>query len=173
MMGEFIDCHRAAVGVESICRTLRFAPSAYYERKRQTADPKSRCPRQKSDEMLRAAIRGVWEDNFRVYGVRKVWRQLLREDHKVARCTVERLMREMGLRGVVRGRAKRTTVPAEKDQRQLDLVQRRFYAYRPNQLWVADFTYVATWSGFVYAAFVIDVFARSLVGWRGVELAAE
>ena len=166
MMVEFIDCHRAAVGVESICRTLRFAPSAYYERKRQTADPKSRCPRQKSDEMLRAAIRGVWEDNFRVYGVRKVWRQLLREDHKVARCTVERLMREMGLRGVVRGRAKRTTVPAEKDQRQLDLVQRRFYAYRPNQLWVADFTYVATWSGFVYAAFVIDVFSRMIVGWR-------
>ena len=126
----------------------------------------SRSPRQTVDEMLRAAIRCVWEGNFRVYGARKVWRQLLREGYDVARCTVERLMREMGLWGVIRGRSKRTTIAADKDPRPLDLVQRRFRAERPNQLWVADFTYVATWSGFAYVAFVIDVFSRMIVGWR-------
>jgi len=166
MMVEFIDRHRASVGVEPICRTLQFAPSAYYERKRQEADPRQRSSRQKSDESLRVAIRRVWEDNFQAYGARKVWRQLRREGIDVARCTIERLMREMGLRGVVRGRCKRTTIPADKDSRPLDLVQRRFQADRPNQLWVADFTYVSTWSGFVYVAFVVDVFSRMIVGWR-------
>jgi putative transposase len=166
MMVAFIDRHRATLGVESICRTLQFAPSAYYERKRQSAQPRLRSQRQKADETLRTAIRRVWEDNFQVYGARKVWRQLRREGFDVARCSIERLMREMGLQGVIRGRAKRTTIPADKDPRPLDLVQRRFRADRPNQLWVADFTYVATWTGFVYVAFVIDVFSRMIVGWR-------
>lgn len=166
MMVEFIDRHRASVGVESICRTLRFAPAAYYERKRQFARPERRSTRQKTDDALRVAIRSVWEDNFGVYGARKIWRQLHREGHDVARCTVERLMREMGLQGVVRGQKKRTTIPSDHDQRPLDLVQRHFRADRPNQLWVADFTYVATWSGFVYTAFVIDVYSRMIVGWR-------
>jgi putative transposase len=166
MMVVFIDRHRAALGVESICRTLQFAPSSYYERTRQAAEPELRSARQKTDETLRADIRRVWEDNFRVYGARKLWRQLRREGHTVARCTVERLMREMGLQGVIRGRTRRTTIPADKDPRPLDLVQRRFRADRPNQLWVADFTYVATWAGFVYVAFVIDVFSRMIVGWR-------
>jgi transposase InsO family protein len=166
MMVAFIDRHRTAVGVESICRTLQFAPSAYYKRKRQSAEPRLCSPRRKTDEALRTAIRRVWEDNFRVYGARKVWRQLRREGFDVARCTIERLMHEMGLQGVIRGRTKRTTIPADRDQRPLDLVQRRFRADRPNQLWVADFTYVATWPGFVYVAFVIDVFSRMIVGWR-------
>ena len=166
MMVAFIDHHRQALGIEPICRTLQFAPSAYYERKRQSAAPELRSPRQKTDDALRAAIRRVWEDNFEVYGARKVWRQLRREGYDVARCTIERLMHEMGLQGVIRGKKKRTTIPSEKDPRPLDLVQRQFAAERPNQLWVADFTYVATWLGFVYVAFVIDVFARMIVGWR-------
>jgi transposase InsO family protein len=108
----------------------------------------------------------VWEENFRAYGARKVWRQLNREHIRVARCTVERLMRREGLCGLVRGRRKRTTIPAEVADRPLDRVQRQFVANRPNQLWIADFTFVATWAGFVYVAFVIDVFARRIVGWR-------
>lgn len=166
MMVAFIDRHRAALGVESICRTLQFAPSAYYERKKQTKEPELRSPRQKADESLREVIRHLWEENFKVYGARKLWRQLRKYGHDVARCTVERLMRAMGIQGVIRGRSTRTTIPADKDPRPLDLVQRRFSAERPNQLWVADFTYVATWSGFVYVAFVIDVFSRMIVGWR-------
>lgn len=166
MMVAIIDRHREAMGVESICRTLQFAPSAYYERKRQAQEPELRSPRLKADEALRPAIRRVWEENFMAYGARKVWLQLRREGHDVARCTIERLMREMGLQGVTRGRRKRTTIPADQDPRPLDLVQRRFRADRPNQLWVADFTYVATWSGFVYVAFVVDVFSRMIVGWR-------
>lgn len=166
MMVEFIDRHRGALGVESICRTLQFAPSAYHERKRQAKAPELRSPRQKSDEALRAAIRRVWDSNFQAYGARKVWRELVREGVVVARCTVERLMRSMGLQGVVRGKAKRTTISSDRDIRPLDLVNRKFVASRPNQLWVADFTYVATWKGFVYVAFVIDVFSRMIVGWR-------
>lgn len=166
MMVAFIDRYRAALGVESICRTLQFAPSAYYERKRQSVESGRRSPRQKTDESLRGAIRRVWEDNFGVYGARKVWRQLRREGHEVAYCTIERLMRKMGLQGVIRGRKKRTNIPVDQDPRPLDLVQRRFRADRPNQLWVADFTYVAAWSGFVYVAFVVDVFSRRIVGWR-------
>lgn len=166
MMVEFVDRHRATLGVEPICRTLQFAPSAYYERKRQARQPELRSPRRKTDESLREAIRRVWEDNFRVYGARKVWRQLRREGCNVARCTIERLMREMGLQGVRRGLRKRTTISADSDPRPLDLVQRRFTADRPNQLWVADFTYVATWTGFVYVAFIVDVFSRMIVGWR-------
>lgn len=166
MMVEFIDRNRAALGVESICRVLQFAPAAYYERKKQAAEPELRSPRRKTDEALRTAIRRVWDDNFQAYGARKVWRELVREGFVVARCTVERLMRSMGLQGVVRGKAKRTTISSDRDIRPLDLVHRRFVADRPNQLWVADFTYVATWKGCVYVAFVIDVFSRMIIGWR-------
>jgi putative transposase len=166
MMVAFIDEHRSSKGVESICATLPIAPSTYYEQKAQSDDPERRSPRRKSDSALREQITRVWEANLSVYGSRKVWRQLRRDGYQIARCTVERLMRQMGLHGVVRGRTKRTTVAADRDQRPLDLVRRVFQAVRPNQLWVADFTYVATWSGFVYVAFVIDVFSRMIVGWR-------
>lgn len=165
-MIAFIDAHRGQYGVESICKQLPIAPSTYYEHKGRQADP-SRLPRRvQRDAGLSGSIRRVWDGNFRVYGARKVWRQLCREGIAVARCTVERLMRREGLCGVVRGRKKRTTIPADVAERPLDRVQRRFIASRPNELWIADFTYVATWTGFVYVAFVIDVFARRIVGWR-------
>jgi putative transposase len=165
-MLAFIDAHRGEYGVEPICRQLPIAPSTYYEHKSRQADPSRLPPRVQRDAELSGSIRRVWDENFRVYGARKVWRELRREGVPVARCTVERLMRHAGLCGVVRGRRKRTTIPAEIDQRPLDRVQRQFVASRPNQLWIADFTYVATWTGFVYVAFVIDVFARCIVGWR-------
>lgn len=129
-------------------------------------DPETRPDRQKSDDYSSGEIRRVWEDDKEVYGTKKVWRQLKREGSLLARCTVERLIKSMGLEGVVRGKVKRTTVPSDADPRPLDLVQRRFHAVRPNQLWVADFTYVATWAGWVYVTFVIDVFSRMIVGWR-------
>jgi len=165
-MVAFIDEHRDGQGVESICKTLPIAPSTYYEQKAKRADPMKRSSRQKRDATLRDAIKRVWEVNYSVYGVRKVWHQLKREGYEVARCTVERLMHQMGLQGVVRGKKKRTTIASDKDIRPLDLVRREFHADRPNQLWVADFTYVATWAGFVFVAFVIDVFSRMIVGWR-------
>jgi len=166
MMVAFIDEHREVQGVESICKTLPIAPSTYYEQKSKQANPEKRSTRQKCDANLQEAIRRVWDSNFSVYGARKVWHQLRREGYEVARCTVERLMRQMGIHGVVRGKKKRTTIASDKDIRPLDLVRREFHADRPNQLWVADFTYVATWAGFVYVAFVIDVFSRMIVGWR-------
>jgi transposase InsO family protein len=165
-MVAFIDAHRAEYGVESICKQLPIAPSTYYEQKSRQADPSRLPPRVRRDAELSASIRRVWEENFRAYGARKVWRQLRREGTAVARCTVERLMRRDELCGVVRGRKKRTTIPADAAQCPLDRVQRQFVASRPNELWIADFTYVATWTGFVYVAFVIDVFARCIVGWR-------
>lgn len=165
-MVAFIDAHRDLYGVEPICRQLPIAPSMYYEHKARQADPGRRPPRLRRDEALIPEICRVREENFDVYGARKVWRQLRREDFVVARCTVERLMRSLGLQGVVRGRKCRTTIGEESAERPLDRVNRQFVATRPNQLWVADFTYVATWSGFVYAAFVIDVFARRIIGWR-------
>ena len=165
-MVHFVDQHRDDYGVEPICRVLRIAPSTYYEAKAQAADPTRRAARTQRDETLRAEIQRVWDGNRRVYGARKVWRQLQREGTPVARCTVERLMRLAGLRGVVRGRRVRTTVSDAAADRPQDLVQRQFAATRPNELWVADFTYVATWTGMVYVAFVIDVFSRSIVGWR-------
>jgi transposase InsO family protein len=165
-MVAFIDDHRKAEGVESICKELPIAPSTYYAHKATQADPTKLSPRRQRDASLRIEIRRVWDENFMVYGARKVWRRLAREGHRVARCTIERLMRQMGLQGVVRGKPKRTTVPSDRDSRPLDLVKRVFHATRPNQLWVADFTYVATWSNFVYVAFVIDVFSRMIVGWR-------
>ena len=166
MMVAFIDEHREVAGVESICSELPIAPSTYYTHKAAQADPTKLSPRRRRDASLQVEIRRVWDENFMVYGARKVWRQLVREGHCVARCTIERLMRQMGLHGVVRGKPKRTTVGSDHDQRPLDLVRRVFHADRPNQLWVADFTYVATWTGFVYVAFIIDVFARMIVGWR-------
>ena len=165
-MVAFIDDHRQEYGVEPICAVLPIAPSTYYAHKAREADPRLRPARAQRDEVLRGEIRRVWKSNFQVYGVRKVWRQLNREGHAVARCTVTRLMSGLGLAGAVRGRRFKTTVPVELAARPLDLVQRDFSARRPNQLWVSDFTYVATWRGFVYVAFVIDTFSRRIVGWR-------
>lgn len=166
-MVAFIDQHRDVYGVEPICAVLPIAPSTYHLRKAHEQNPTTRAPRAHRDDELRAAIQRVWDANDQAYGPRKVWKELRREGRRVARCTVERLMRAMGLRGVVRGRAwVTTTQPDTTAARPADLVDRRFVATRPNQLWVADFTYVATWRGFVYVAFVIDVFARRIVGWR-------
>ena len=165
-MVAFIDDHRAAYGVEPICTVLPIAPSTYYEQKGREADPARQPARAQRDTQLRPEITRVWRANRRVYGAKKVWKQLHRERITVARCTVARLMRGLGLRGVVRGRRVKTTVPDLLADRPRDLVQRNFTATRPNQLWVSDFTYVATWRGFVYVAFVIDVFSRRIVGWR-------
>jgi putative transposase len=166
-MVTFIDQHRAAYGVEPICRVLPIAPSTYFRCKAEQRDPMRRSPRKQRDDVLRAIIRRIWEEHHRVYGPRKVWKQMGREGLHAARCRVRRLMRAMGIAGVVRGRAWVTTTQADPTaDRPSDLVDRHFTATRPNQLWVADFTYVATWRGFVYVAFVIDVFARRIVGWR-------
>ena len=167
-MVAFVDAHRAAYGVEPICQQLRIAPSTYYAHKARQANPARRSPRWHRDTQLQPEIRRVWDTNFQVYGPRKVWQQLTKiEGRTVARCTVERNMRQMGLAGVIRGRAFRiTTTPGAMATRPADLVDRDFTATRPNQLWVADLTFVATWRGFVYAAFVIDVFSRRIVGWR-------
>jgi putative transposase len=161
-----IDEHRALHGVEPICRVLPIAPSTYHAHAARRADPGKLPARAQRDVTLRTKIRRVYEENFRVYGVRKVWRQLLRDGIAVARCTVARLMRIMGLQGVVRGKTVRTTISNAAAPCPLDRVNRQFKAPRPNALWVSDFTYVATWAGFVYVAFVIDVFARRIVGWR-------
>ena len=167
MMVEFVEENRVQHGVEPICQALPIAPATYYEHRTRRMNPEKRSARWKSDVKLSPEIRRVWQENLSVYGAEKVWRQLRREDFHPARCTVERLMRSMGLRGAVRGRAfKVTTVSAESAYRPPDLVNREFYASGPNRLWVADITYVATWAGFVYVAFVIDVFSRSIVGWR-------
>jgi transposase InsO family protein len=165
-MVAFIDAHRDKYGVESICEQLPIAPSTYYEMKARQAAPEKVPARLQRDRALCAEIRRVYEENLEVYGARKVWRQLNREDIEVARCTVERLMRSLGLQGAVRGGKRRTTIADDRAVLPFDLVNRRFEAERPNQLWIADFTYVATWSGFVYFAFVIDVFARRIIGWR-------
>ncbi len=165
-MVSFIDQYRTEYGVEPICAQLPIAPSTYYEHKAREAEPARLPPRIRRDADLTPEIRRIFEENFQVYGARKVWRQLGREDISVARCTVERLMRSLGLQGVVRGSKRRTTISKEAADRPADLVKRQFIATRPNQLWVADFTYVATWAGFVYVAFVIDVFARRIIGWR-------
>jgi putative transposase len=160
-MIAYIDQHRDRYGVEPICRVLPIAPSTYYDAKRRP--PSARALR---DEELKAEVRRVHADNFGVYGARKVWRQLGREGIDVARCTVERLMGELGLEGARRGKRHRTTIPHEGAPRPADLVERDFSAERPNQLWVADLTYVTTWSGFVYVALVIDAFSRFIVGWQ-------
>jgi len=165
-MISFIDDHRARYGVEPICRVLPIAPSTYRAHVAQRRDPTTASMRAKRDARLRTEIRRVFEVNFGVYGVRKIWRQLGREGASVARCTVARLMRQMGLRAAVRGKEARTTIPDKAMPCPADRVNRQFRAARPNLLWLADFTYVATWQGFVYVAFVIDAFARRIVGWR-------
>ena len=165
-MVKFIDHYREPYGVEPICAELPIAPSTYYECKAREADPGRLCARHQRDAWLEIEIRRVWEENFRVYGVRKVWRQLNREQIKVAKCAVERLMHKLGLQGVKRGKGYKTTISDDAAARPADLVNRDFTATGPNQLWVADITFVATWRGVVYVAFVIDVFARCIVGWR-------
>ena len=160
-MSAYIDAHRCQFGVEPICRTLEIAPSTYYARR--ARPPSARTLR---DEELKVQIKRVFDDNFRVYGADKVWAQLRREGTQVARCTVERLMRALGLRGVVRGKARPTTVPDPNAARPADLVCRHFAAPAPDRLWVADLTYCRTFSGFCYAAFIIDCFSRRIVGWQ-------
>ena len=165
-MVRYIDVYRDRFGVEPICRVLPIAPSTYYEMKARQREPARWPPRAIRDEQLKLEIRRIWNGNYCVYGARKVWKQLKREGFRVARCTVARLMREMGLRGVVRGKKLKTTLPAEADVVPLDRVNRDFAVSAPNRLWLADLTYVTTWRGFVYVAFVIDAFARRIVGWR-------
>jgi len=165
-MVSFIDEHREEHGVEPICSQLPIAPSTYHEQKARQADPSRLPARAVRDAELRPEIRRVFEENRQVYGAPKVWRQLNREGIEVARCTVERLMREMGLQGARRGKKLRTTIADVRANRAPDLVDRKFEADGPDQLWVADFTYVSTWCGFVCVAFVIDVFSRRIVGWR-------
>jgi putative transposase len=160
-MIAYIDANRDRFGVEPICKVLPIAPSTYYAVRRQPRSARSR-----RDQELKAEIGRIHGENFGVYGARKVWRQLHREGIAVARCTVERLMGELALQGVRRGKPRRTTTPDVTAPRPVDLVERDFSASRPNQLWVADLTYVATWSGFVYVALVIDAFSRFLVGWQ-------
>lgn len=165
-MISFVDAYRDDHGVEPICRVLAIAPSTYHAHVGRRARPETAPARAKRDAMLSVEIKRVFNENFQVYGVRKVWRQLKREGHDVGRCTVARLMKKMALQGVIRGKRVRTTVSDKAVPCPLDHVNRRFRAPRPNALWVADFTYVATWTGFVYVAFVIDAYARRIVGWR-------
>ncbi|RSU81758.1 IS3 family transposase [Sphingomonas koreensis] len=166
VMVSFIDAHRKVYGVEPICRVLPIAPSTYHAHTARRIEPTKRSARARRDDALGPEVRRVFEENFRVYGVRKVWRQLRREGLDVARCTVARLMRAMGLAGVIRGKPVRTTISDRAAPCPLDRVNRQFRAPAPNRLWVSDFTYVATWAGFVYVAFVIDTYARRIVGWR-------
>lgn len=165
-MKAFIDEHRDAYGVEPICAVLPIAPSTYYLHAVRQSQPALQPARERRDEALLRQIRQVWEDNHQVYGVRKMWRELRRQGVGVARCTVARLMRRLGLRGVIRGKPIKTTVNDKALPCPRDRVNRQFRAERPNALWVSDFTYVHTWQGFAYVAFVIDVYARRIVGWR-------
>ena len=165
-MIAFIDAHRRVHGVEPICRVLPIAPSTYYAHVARRSNPDRLSARAQRDSLLGREISRIWDENFGVYGVRKVWRQLRRGGNVVARCTTARLMRQMGLSGAVRGRAVKTTISNPAMPCPRDKVNRRFHSARPNALWLSDFTYVGTWRGFVYVAFVIDVFARRIVGWR-------
>ena len=165
-MIAFIDDHRQAYGVEPICKVLPIAPSTYHAHIARRADPSRLPDRVRRDAHLKVEIRRVFAENFHVYGVRKVWRQLRREGVTAARCTVARLMRNMGLRGTVRGKPLRTTISDKAAPCPLDHVNRQFHASAPDRLWLADFTYVSTRAGFVYVAFVIDAYARRIVGWR-------
>jgi putative transposase len=165
-MIAFIDDHRGTYGVEPICKVLPIAPSTYHDHIARRANPEKLSARAKRDLMLKPEIERVFTGNFEVYGARKIWRQLNRESIPVARCTVERLMSDLGLQGVIRGKPIRTTVQDKAVPCPLDHVNRVFHAPAPNRLWLSDFTYVSTWSGFVYVAFVIDAYARRIVGWR-------
>ena len=165
-MISFVDAYRDEHGVEPICKVLPIAPSTYHDHAAKRRDPSKLSARAKRDAVAKPEVQRVFEENFQVYGVRKVWRQMNREGHGVARCTVARLMRGLGLKGVIRGSKVRTTISDKAAPCPLDHVNRQFRSSRPNVLWVSDFTYAATWQGFVYVAFVIDVFARRIVGWR-------
>jgi len=162
----FVDEHRGQFGVEPICKVLQFAPSAYRRHAARQRDPALISRRAQRDSELKRHVRRVWDNNMQVYGADKVWKQMNREGIRVARCTVERLMRSMGLQGARRGKGVRTTVPDVNAPCPFDRVNRNFRADRPNQLWVSDFTYVSTWQGWLYVAFIIDVYARRIVGWR-------
>lgn len=151
------------LGVDPVCRVLDLSPSTYFARKTR---PKS--PRLLRDEELKPLVTAAWEDSGRTYGVRRITRALVRAGHQVAGCTVERLMRELGIEGVIRGRRRRTTIPEPSAPRPPDLVNRRFTAERPNRLWLVDLTYIRTWSGWVYVAFVLDAYSRRIVGWQTV-----
>ena len=164
-MITFIDDNRGSYGVEPICKLLPIAPSTYYSHVAKRQDPSRMSARAQRDILLKPEVARVFAENFGVYGVRKVWRQMKREGYDIARCTVERLMHDMGLAGVIRGKPVRTTVSDKAAPCPLDHVNRQFHSPAPNMLWVSDFTYVATWAGFVYVAFVIDVYARYIVGW--------
>ncbi|MFC6709090.1 IS3 family transposase [Paracoccus cavernae] len=166
VMVSFIDAHRGVHGVEPICSVLPIVPSTYYNHLAQRADPAQQSDRARRDDALRPEILRVFEENYRVYGVRKVWRQLRREGFDIARCSVGRLMNGLGIQGIIRGKPHRTTIPDRSAPRPLDKVNRQFRVPAPNMLWVSDFTYVATWKGFAYVAFVIDAYARKIVGWR-------
>ncbi|MBX3088540.1 MAG: IS3 family transposase [Cryobacterium sp.] len=166
VLNDFVDQHRQAYGVESICKVLQIAPSGYWRHAAHQRDPQLRCARAQRDGVLAPQIERVWRANMQVYGAQKVWKQLNREGMPIARCTVERLMKRLGLQGVRRGKVVRTTLSDMKAPCPLDRVNRVFKADRPNQLWVSDFTYVSTWQGWLYVAFVIDVYARRIVGWR-------
>ena len=162
----FVNKNKAGYGVEPVCRQIQIAPSSYFDHKRRARDADRLPDRIKRDIKLELDIHRIWEGNFRVYGARKVWRQLMREGISVARCTVERLMKKLGIQGIRRGKKCWTTVADDSLYRPTDKVNRQFTAARPNQLWVADITFVATWAGFVYVAFITDVFARYIVGWQ-------
>jgi transposase InsO family protein len=165
-MIAFIDDHRGAYGVEPICKVLPIAPSTFHDHAAKRLDPTRLSARAQRDRTLKPEIARVFAENFEVYGARKVWRQLGREGVPIARCTVERLMSDMGLQGVIRGKPVRTTIQDKAARCPLDHVNRVFHAPAPNRLWLSDFTYVLTWSGFIYVAFVIDAYARRNVGWR-------
>ena len=165
-MKAYIDRHRDDYGVEPICRVLQMAPSCYWRHAARQRNPQLRSARAQHDDHLKADIQRVWHANWQVYGADKVWLQMNREGIRVARCTVERLMRTMGLQGARRGKTMRTTTPDTSVPCPLDHVNRLFKASRPNELWVSDFTYVSTWQGWLYVAFVVDVYARRIVGWR-------
>ena len=165
-MYAFVDQYRHTHGVEPICTALQVAPSAYRRHAARRKDASLLSNRAQRDLELSAKIDQVWRANFQVYGAVKIWKQMNREAVLVARCTVERLMRRLGIQGAVRGKVMRTTVSDPKAPCPLDRVNRNFKAQRPDQLWVSDFTYVSTWQGWLYVAFVIDVYARRIVGWR-------
>jgi transposase InsO family protein len=165
-VNAYVDQFRETYGVEPICKVLQVAPSAYRRHGARRRNPDLRSGRARRDEALIPEIRRIWHANLGVYGADKVWKQMNREGIDVARCTVERLMRKLGLQGVRRGKTVRTTIPDTQAPCPLDRVNRQFKADRPNQLWVSDFTYVSTWQGWIFVAFVIDVFARRIVGWR-------
>ena len=165
-MMAYIDAYRGEFGAEPICKVLQIAPSNYWRHAARQRNPELRSNRAKLDERRMPMVREVWDANLQVYGADKVWHQLNREGEQIARCTVERLMKRLGLRGARRGKRVRTTYADLSAPRPQDKVNRQFKADRPNQLWVSDFTYVSTWQGWLYVAFVIDVFARRIVGWR-------